>query len=311
MCFVFGALYNSKSQNLVPNYSFEIDTACPSGSSNLYYAIPWFVPHTAWSSTDLFDSCDNSITTGSGVPYNDDGYQWARTGVKYAGIIVYFDTINYREYLEIPLLNTLIANRNYCVEFYVSLAELSGMAISDLGAYFSNDSLLDSNLYHAIDYVTPQRENPLGNMLSDTSNWMLVSGNFIANGGERFITIGNFHNPANTSTQIGPNLNPNGTAYYYIDDVSVVDCTEIGIKEENKDERITVYPNPNKGVFEVRTDKLKIKEIEIFNVIGEKIYIEEIKDMNIATINIITKPGLYFVQVKTENGTLRKKIVVQ
>ncbi len=141
------------AQNIVPNYSFEVDTACPFMGSDLFYAIPWFVPHTNWSSTDLYDTCDNSVGSGAGVPYNDGGYQWARTGVKYAGIIVYTDTMNYREYMEVPLLDTLIANRNYCVEFYISRAENSGYAISNLGAYISNDSLLDSNSNDAIDYA--------------------------------------------------------------------------------------------------------------------------------------------------------------
>src|SRR3990172_5781652 len=58
--------------------------------------------------------------------------------------------------------------------------------------------------------------------ISDTTNWVLVSGEFVATGAEKFMTIGNFYNDLNTNTQ---NVNPSATqnySYYYIDDVSVM-----------------------------------------------------------------------------------------
>ncbi len=310
LLFLFVCLViKAKSQNLVPNYSFEVDTACPNNYSQIYYAIPWFVPHVNWSSSDLYDTCTDAINAGLGIPGNYDGYQLARTGYHYAGIIVYSDTINYREYLEVPLLDTLIANRNYCIEFYVSLAESFGKAISNIGAYFSNDSLLDSNLYHAIDYVTPQVENSISNMLSDTSNWMLVSGMFIANGGERFMTIGNFHNPANTNTQT---VGITNNAYYFIDDVSVVDCTGIGIKEEDKDEVISIYPNPCASQLGITNYELGIKEIKIYNVIGELVYGSAGSPTQELTIDVGSLPkGLYFIEVQTDTQSINKKFIKQ
>ena len=40
--------------NLVPNYSFESYTTCPTASGQISYAVPWIGTN---SSTDYFSSC--------------------------------------------------------------------------------------------------------------------------------------------------------------------------------------------------------------------------------------------------------------
>ena len=70
--------------NLVPNYSFEIDTLCPDNGSQIDYAIPW---HSATGgSPDYFNACDGSAIISVGVPQNWCGNQNARTGDAYSGI---------------------------------------------------------------------------------------------------------------------------------------------------------------------------------------------------------------------------------
>ena len=312
----------STSQNLVPNYSFEIYTSCPQTPVKIYLASPWFQPNigagntTNSSSSDLFNSCS---TGNVGVPSNAGGFQNARTGNGYAGIYSSFDTSNNaREYIEVPLLSTLIANKKYCVDYYVSLSGLSQIAISNMGAYFSSDSLLQSTIqFYALSSFIPQIENPMGNYLNDTANWILVSGYFIASGGERYMTIGNFLDPSNTHSQ-STGFGTQQAAYYYIDDVSVVDCTSgAGVNENKKDDGLEVYPNPSQGTFEIKSEN-KIKSIVVFNVLGEKIYTEELKDVIIATINLTAMPGVYFVEVKTDGSAgspqgkiIHKKITIQ
>lgn len=65
---------------------------------------------------------------------------------------------------------------------------------------------------------------------SDTTQWTQIQGCFTANGGEQYITIGNFNYNVNTDTlYVGTNNpDPNYTnplydySYYYIDDVSLL-----------------------------------------------------------------------------------------
>ena len=305
--------------NLVPNNSFDVYSTCPVDIGQIYYAPPWFQPQNYSGTTymigssDLYDSWSNP--SGAGIPFNAMGHQLSRTGNGYAGIFFNYDTMNYREYIEVPLLSALVATQAYCVSFYVSLGDTSQQAISNVGAYFSVDSLLYPNTHlRAIDTVTPQFENPISNMLSNKVNWMLVSGSFIATGGEKFMTIGNFHKPANTnSVYLGPGAYPYPVAYYYIDDVDVhccgTDCT-VGVSEVGiRNEELGIYPNPTTGVFTIHSEFSKIKEVRVYNLLGCEI-LKQVQNDQSATIDISgVSKGIYFIEVNTEKGVVRKKVV--
>jgi len=93
-----------------------------------------------------------------------------------------------------------------------------------MSLYFSPNSISCSGCL--LPY-TPQI-NYLGSPITDTLNWILISGSYTALGGEKYITIGNFNSDSNTSTAV---VNPTGSggteAYYYIDDVYVGTCDTI------------------------------------------------------------------------------------
>ena len=318
--------------NLVPNYSFEVYDTCPVTYTQIYYATPWFQPNTSYgntnnsSSSDVFNACDSSSLMG--VPINNEGRQLARTGQGYAGILLYFP-YNYREYIEVPLLSPLISNEKYCVEFYVSLGDTSKYATSNIGAFFSIDSTLEQGANGELSYtVIPQVENPISNVLADKNNWMLVSGNFIATGGENFLTIGNFHNDSTTILQ-----NVSGGdqlySYYYIDDISVIDCTTVGITEiNNPNSEILISPNPTTGIFTIHTEGANIKEIKVFTVLGEEVGITNYKlpispSTPLRVTDEVTMDmsgyakGIYFVQITVDSAgsptknVVNKKVVVQ
>jgi hypothetical protein len=204
--------------NLVPNDSFENYIPCPSNLSQINQAPPWDTPNEA--SPDLYNAC---ATAGSGVsvPSNTFGSQAALTGAGYAGIIV-FPINDYREYLEAPLASPLVANVTYTVTFHVSLCDLSNIALDRIGAYLSVGPVGPVAGVGTLPF-TPQIENPAGSYLSDKTNWMTVTGSFVAAGGENSIVIGNFHDNASTSTT--PLSGPYSGIYYYVDDVSVESST--------------------------------------------------------------------------------------
>ncbi len=303
------------SQNLVPNPSFETLSQCPWGNTQIFFATPWFQPcihsgnPTNSSSSEIFNACDSNGFVG--VPVNAAGYGFQNThsGNGYAGIYGGMDsTNNGREYIEAPLQSPLIANKKYCIEFYVSLANFSQYAISNMGAYLSVGSLLDTSYYQGLEYmVSPQIENPNGNYLNDTLNWMLVSGNFIASGGEDHITIGNFRNPLHTNVQnLSWGIDP--ASYYYVDDVSLVDCTGVGVEEKGMG-NVEIMPNPATNEIMLTTNQ-PIKTIHIYNVLGEEVLKLERIATNEKAIDVSTwKAGVYFVEVETEKGVIRKKVV--
>ncbi|HYD22628.1 MAG TPA: T9SS type A sorting domain-containing protein [Flavipsychrobacter sp.] len=108
--------------------------------------------------------------------------------------------------------------------FYVSRTAKSRYAIDRIGAYF-DDGSIDTTTTPGLPQTqySPQVENMLG-LLIDTLNWVKIEGAFIADGTEKFITIGNFYNKANTNYLEVPSYDNPSSHYtwYFIDDVSVI-----------------------------------------------------------------------------------------
>jgi hypothetical protein len=136
-----------------------------------------------------------------------------------AGLIPYSAAPDYREYIQAPLSSPLVASQTYEVRFYVSLADTASLAVDRLGAFLSVGALGPIGNDAPI-AVTPQVESPAATYLTDYLNWTLVSGTYVAAGGENHIVIGSFRDDASTLTTAGPDTWPGG-AYYFIDDVSV------------------------------------------------------------------------------------------
>ena len=123
------------SQNLVPNPSFEDTLNCPTNQAQIYNAPPWFQP-TA-NTPDYFHPCSGTFI---GVPQNWHGYQFARTATAYAGFGCQYSSMNGREYIESKLLDSLLAGKKYCVEFYVSLSDSSTVAVSNICLLYTSDA---------------------------------------------------------------------------------------------------------------------------------------------------------------------------
>ncbi|MEP6645647.1 MAG: gliding motility-associated C-terminal domain-containing protein [Saprospiraceae bacterium] len=203
-------------QNLVPNPDFEIYTTCPNGFGILGPMVcpPWV--NGNFTSADYFNVC--STAPQSGVPTNFQGFQVPHSADAYTGIWLKSGVPPdyWFEYIEAPLLTPLVAGHGYYVSFYVSLPE-KFCALSHIGAYFSQNLVMHPS--QGVIDVIPQVESNTG-WLNDTINWMLIEGCFIAQGGEQYITIGNFRSYSNTPLEMCPSILM-VTTYYFIDDVTV------------------------------------------------------------------------------------------
>ena len=203
--------------NLVPNASFESYSSCPTSFGQISLAAPWDTPNTGTS--DYLNACAPVVFPSVNVPQNQLGYEPALTGVGYAGLIPYSAAPDYREYIEAPLTSPLTPGTPYLIKFNVSLADSSLYAIDRLGAYLSVGPVGPVPNYAPLPY-TPQVESPANVYLTNANGWTLVSGVYVALGGEDHIVIGNYHDDASTNKVAGPGQWPGGS-YYYIEDVSV------------------------------------------------------------------------------------------
>ncbi len=296
-------------QNLVPNSSFEIYTACPGPywPNDVNKAAPWYNPTTC--SPDYFDTCAAAVSAGVGSPNNWIGYQNAHTGVAYVGTYVWASSgQNSREYIQVKLLDSLRSGQQYCVSFYVSLGvSPSGYnyAITEMGLLLSNNSITTSNYYY-LPYI-PQITSPPGVFLTDTLNWTMISGTYTALGGEQYITIGNFKTDVNTDSLNFMHTSPSGgQAYYYIDDVSIYECVT-GISEIVVSNKTTVYPNPfnSSATIQFSNTKKEICTLTLYDLHGQIVRtINNIaSDQVVIQKNDLTN-GLYYFVLRTSDNVV-------
>jgi 3',5'-cyclic AMP phosphodiesterase CpdA len=93
-------------------------------------------------------------------------------------------------------------------------------------------------------------------------------------------------------------------------------CTSTLVAEMHNATDVSVYPNPSKGIFQVSgllpqiSGSLSVAPaLEIFNVLGEKVY-SAIVNANQETVSLDVPVGIYFLYIKTTQGTAVQKLVI-
>lgn len=313
---LFTMAVNGFSQNLVPNPSFEDTTNC-SIDNQIFRTPPWQEP-TAGTS-DWLNPCASS-PSGSTVPNNDFGVQNAQNGSSYAGFILFTDGFNYREYIQVQLLDSLVPTTKYWVSFYVSLADSSEYAVKEIGAYFSDTAVYSSDIIPLL--FSPQIKSTT--FLIDKSSWILISGTFIANGAEKFITLGTFQDSAsiNILNVGGAGGEGFGTSYYYIDNICISnDSTTCDIPTNiiinNLDDNISFYPNPfsanatlivNYNIINSNNDVY----YSIYDIMGNLVKKELITDIKTHINRDFLSTGIYFLRIaiSTKQQYIKKIIII-
>ena len=85
------------------------------------------------------------------------------------------------------------------------------------------------------------------------------------------------------------------------------------IDEIYLDHLLSIYPNPNNGTFTFQLNGVDYRsaEIRLFNLLGEEVY-QAIITGKRSEITLSSVPkGMYQLQMVTDKGTARKKIVIQ
>ena len=216
-----GYFYGQGQINLAPNPSFEILTSCPKVgfSGQIGLAVPWI---NALGYPDLLNSCAGSGSGTVGVPVNGtNNYQNPRTGNGYATITTYLTLPRTTSYMEVKLSEKLKRNKRYYIVFYVSPRDGADPCFSDAMGLSFSDTLYKADLIFGIEQIppfTPAIQNPVGNILKDTMNWIEISGCYTAKGTEQYAIIGSFRTSKATKSEgcIGVT-----GSLHFVDDVSI------------------------------------------------------------------------------------------
>jgi hypothetical protein len=267
----------ANGQNLVPNPSFEEYTECPEGYPDLDGNLNDWMSFRG--SPDYFHNC--SSLNGY---QNNWGFQQPHSGAAYAGVITYSATGAMpplsREHLGIELLEQLSVGVKYHLSFYVSTAwdpVNMNIASNNIGGLFTTYEYSDPFSTEALTNHCIVWEESI---ISDTVNWVKVSGSFISDSAYNYLVIGNFFNDTNTDTvNLPTDLVINQTSFYYIDDVCLstdsLFCQNwTNVNEVRNQDGFAVYPNPSSDYIKITSKDQGVRKVRIYNAVGRLVYQE-------------------------------------
>ena len=294
-------------ENLVINGSFEEIISCPTSASQINLAIPW-ISGTINGTPDLYNTCASDFSVS--VPYHyPKNYQWPKTGNAYSGFIA-FDIVyvNEREFIGVHLLEPLLIGRCYRASCYVSRAKTTqpymDVATNKIGFRFST---------LPYSFWTPASVDNKANVftdsiITDTTNWVEVTGTFIADSAYQYLSIGNFFTDSLTSW-IAMSI-PTQQAYYYIEDVSVyLDSCTNGIPLLNEQD-IFIFPNPPCDMINIQGNF--IQSVSLFDCLGRQLFDSNYKNESIVRLILGNyASGIYFLKIVANNKSIEKKINIQ
>ena len=201
--FILLSLASYSQKDLVPNGSFE---KFKNKSTLINNALPW----KNYNSVDYYKTP---------MKYDTSKYKGAHSGIAYVGLRFQRD---YRELPYVKLTQPLKANTSYRFQTYIRLAYWSNVSLKSFGAVFTK------GIYNIRDKVDSTTSIIIYNRkgLHDKDKWIQISGYYMAKGGEKYITLGNYV-PKVKKDFI--RLKPfkiefmKSEAYYFMDDVSLVE----------------------------------------------------------------------------------------
>lgn len=304
--------------NLVQNPSFEIYSTCPEWPDQVANATGWT---GCKASPDYFNSCYTGPGNGQSfsVPSNFAGFQQAASGQAYVGLGTYYSW-DYREYIGQELNAPLVTGTKYFCSMKVSPgfnpAQNIVLATDKLGLNFSTTIYSPTNPA----FITNDAKVYTQTIISDTANWTMIFGSFIADSSYNYIMLGNFFESAQTNLITLASSSFPG-ALYFIDDVCVstdslfalnYEYENVGFGELGLDSGISISPNPSTSIITVSTTGNYIEEIIIYSSNGNTIYFETSIGQQ-RTIDLSKEPkGVYFLRITDSNYMVTyKKIILQ
>ena len=209
-------------KNLVPNGGFDAPGKKIKSGGQVELAEGWESPHDL--KADLFSTASKSQEYSASD--NIYGRETPELGENYAGFVAYsYKSAKPRTYLQTQLSSPLVAGRVYCVKFWYSMADLAKYSCNNIGLNLSKEKLtstiIDKN------EVKPQIMHSQNKQLDQQYVFEAICRTFIAEGGEQYITIGNFTKYEETKAvkvkrPSGFSKPQQTIGYYYIDDISII-----------------------------------------------------------------------------------------
>jgi hypothetical protein len=259
----FSVTFSGAQTNFVLNPSFETYTSCPSTGGDINKLQNW---DTCRGTADFFNLCATS--SAFGVPKNLFGSQFPANGSTHCGLYTYNTGGLYREIIVGQLSTPLNVSTKYYISLKLNKADSNGIvgySTNKMGVKFSKVK----QKYTAINNSAHFYSNSI---ISDTVNWTVLFGTFIADSAYNYLMIGNFFDDTNT---FKVNDGTGSMAYYYIDDVCVSSDSlytfnySTSIEDDETYYKIKLSPNP--ATLSFRLENF-LGEFVVYNSIGVPVF---------------------------------------
>ena len=295
--------FKGRAQNLVPNNSFEDTISAPLGGV-IVDAAGWI---NCGNSPDYYNPGFDHYGYGFGTPncfYT--GYQNPLDGNSFAGLGLTVIPEQPCEFIGVQLTQPLIIGTKYYVSAYISQAEDWKCSTNNFCFRFFNSMYFSSTSPPFLDNFSHIRSTSIN---SDSINWQLIGGTFIADSAYQYLVMGNFYGLSQTDTLY---CTASDLSYYYLDNVCVSsDSTTCLIPTYISEQLafqkgISVFPNPASNVLHLKNVTGQAN-YRLFNFIGEQ-KSAGILILGDSTIDVSSlADGLYFLSI--DKSTL--KIIIR
>lgn len=297
------------AQNLVPNPSFEDTVNCELPVIGIRKALNWYTANSA--TPDVWDS---DLDRQCGFPLDSVGFPglWYISpyqGLRHAGEYFWFGpgSSDTREYIMAQLSQPLETGAAYEVSLWVALSGTMEFAVDHIGVWFGQDSLFEPDA----DWlnVVPQLKlrDPGNAYLQETESWTQLRDTLVAQGGERWMVIGNFDLADSVN---GISAYPeaiNSYAYYYIDEVKVRPLTRpVGMEEHG----LTVIQHGD-GWSIVYPDEVRPTRVLVCDAMGRSVR-EHGPDWSQRPVSVSSAglaPGVYILTVVGEGQRISARVI--
>ncbi|MCK7589971.1 endonuclease [Subsaxibacter sp. CAU 1640] len=119
------------------------------------------------------------------------------------------------------------------------------------------------------------------------------------------ITIPNINIENNVTISIDGNSTASNRVVF--DDLSWTCYSSLGIDEQSLSS-VNIYPNPAKNIVNITLNSDSDTLIEIYNVLGKKVYQKTIQNTDILNLDTLSS-GIYIVKLTQENNSISKKLI--
>lgn len=286
-------------QNLVPDPGFEIhDDTCTTNWPGLTH---WYNPNTATPDLwNMLDGCGDNIPAlwadGVELPTPMEGNC-------YAGL---FTSTNVqanshtREYFYTQLTNPLESGTIYHIQFSVYRMLYYGHAIDRLGIAFT-DYAPFFDTFEVIP-LNPQIETYGEVIQLDSSFWQTFEFYYTAQGGEEYLTIGNFRYPDEMLIEVNQSSQNMNRGYYFFDNIKVEADIASGISKTGEEFQAYIANG------ELIIDASSMQHFQLYDLGGRLVA------QGVTSVGQTSKPlhalskGVYVLHIHTNTGAYSKKL---